>query len=308
MQSDDSPSSWQKRLQGWRASAGSKAGVSSVFRLMAGVPVLNQSFPVCRGQRRGVGASHASPPYVAVVYIAEGRARGHAVAKPALLQPGTVAVWHSSDQVTINVVEPLKTCTFLFSENDLTVCLRKRREQQPITIASDSPLGPMLSGFFGALTRGLDTLPERYHEATLAMARELVEKAVSAEVTAAKSPGDLALERIFEYISHNLHDPNLSPETLAKEHGISVRYLHLLFSRRQLQVATWIRQRRLERCRGDLTSAPDAVTITSIALKWGFNDSSHFSRLFSNTYGEAPNAYRRRSRRTPEHDLSTDGE
>lgn len=296
MQTDDSPSSSHKRTSGWRGAARGNAG--AVVRIVAGVAVLEESFPVGDGQRRGVPVDRGAAPYLAVVYVAEGRAWGYTGERPELLQPGSVAVWHSSDAVAINVVETLRTFTFRLSENDLSTYLRKRGEPRSRTIASDSALGPMLGGFFDALTRRLDTLPERYHEATLAMARELVGKALQAELGESKGPGDLTLERIIEHVNHHLHDPSLSPETLAQAHNISVRYLHLLFSRRGIQVATWIRQRRLESCRSDLASAPESVTITSIALKWGFNDSSHFSRLFSNTYGESPNAYRRRTRRS----------
>ncbi|MDU6746935.1 MAG: helix-turn-helix domain-containing protein, partial [Bradyrhizobium sp.] len=41
-----------------------------------------------------------------------------------------------------------------------------------------------------------------------------------------------------------------------------------------------VRQRRLDRCRSDLEAARRTESITSIALRWGFNDPSHFSRLF----------------------------
>jgi AraC-like DNA-binding protein len=154
-----------------------------------------------------------------------------------------------------------------------------------------------VSGFFEGLTRRLGDLPERYHESVISMAREVVTKALlAADFSVEKSPADLTLDRMLEHINRNLHDPNLSPETLANAQAISVRYLHLLFSRRGIQVATWIRQRRLEACRVELATAPETVTITSIALKWGFNDSSHFSRLFSSTFGLSPASYRRQAR------------
>ena len=55
-----------------------------------------------------------------------------------------------------------------------------------------------------------------------------------------------------------------------------------------------LRQRRLDRCRSDLEAARRTESITSIALRWGFNDPSHFSRLFRRRYGVAPRALARK--------------
>ncbi|MBR1139034.1 MAG: helix-turn-helix domain-containing protein [Bradyrhizobium sp.] len=55
-----------------------------------------------------------------------------------------------------------------------------------------------------------------------------------------------------------------------------------------------VRQRRLDRCRSDLEAARRTESITSIALRWGFNDPSHFSRLFGRRYGIAPRALARK--------------
>jgi hypothetical protein len=42
-----------------------------------------------------------------------------------------------------------------------------------------------------------------------------------------------------------------------------------------------VRRRRLLRCRAELDGADTEASITEIAYRWGFNDSAHFSRLFS---------------------------
>ena len=55
-----------------------------------------------------------------------------------------------------------------------------------------------------------------------------------------------------------------------------------------------VRQRRLDRCRSDLEAARRTESITSIALRWGFNDPSHFSRLFRRRYRIAPRALARK--------------
>jgi AraC-like DNA-binding protein len=99
--------------------------------------------------------------------------------------------------------------------------------------------------------------------------------------------------KIHDFIQQRLGDPDLSPETVAAVHQISMRYLYKLFQRQGLTVAGWIRQRRLERCRSDL-AAPhlSRVPIHAIAARWGFTDSAHFSRAFRAAYGMPPKDYR----------------
>ncbi|MBB4917575.1 helix-turn-helix domain-containing protein [Streptosporangium saharense] len=101
------------------------------------------------------------------------------------------------------------------------------------------------------------------------------------------------LPRIRTYIDDNLGDPNLSPETVAAAHHISTSYLYKIFARQGISVARWIRQRRLERCRKDLSDPRlGGRAVGEVGAQWGFVDSSYFSRVFRQTYGCSPRAYR----------------
>lgn len=52
-----------------------------------------------------------------------------------------------------------------------------------------------------------------------------------------------------------------------------------------------VRQRRLARARADLLSTD--WTVSAIAARWHFHDSSHFIRAHKKRYGETPNTLRR---------------
>jgi AraC-like DNA-binding protein len=99
--------------------------------------------------------------------------------------------------------------------------------------------------------------------------------------------------RIHDFIQQRLADPGLTPETIAAAHGISTRHLYKLFEEQGLTVAAWIRERRLERCRHDLTD-PRLLSrpVQGVAARWGFSDPAHFSRLFRAAYGVSPRSYR----------------
>jgi AraC-like DNA-binding protein len=107
------------------------------------------------------------------------------------------------------------------------------------------------------------------------------------------------LRRIHAFIEQHLHDPDLSPATIAAAHHISLRYLYKLFEAQQTTVAGWIRRRRLERCRRDLLDpALLGRPVSAIGTRWGLPNPAHFSRAFRAAYGLAPVEYRRMGTRS----------
>ena len=108
---------------------------------------------------------------------------------------------------------------------------------------------------------------------------------------------EVLLGKARAYIEDNLADPGLNPQQIAAAQFISVRQLHALFSQDGTSVAAWIRARRLERCRGDLSDRRhDHLPVGAVAARHGLVDPAHFSRLFKAAYGEPPSEFRRRLR------------
>lgn len=101
------------------------------------------------------------------------------------------------------------------------------------------------------------------------------------------------LFRIHAFIEERLGDPDLTPSAIAAAHHISPRYLYKLFATEQATVASWIRSRRLERCRRDLLDPALVVRpVSAIAARWGLTNPAHFNRLFRETYGLTPGEFR----------------
>ncbi|GAB4247499.1 MAG: hypothetical protein Kow00129_08060 [Thermoleophilia bacterium] len=74
-----------------------------------------------------------------------------------------------------------------------------------------------------------------------------------------------------------------------------MRYLHLLFEDTGESVSRRIIRRRLDRCREELArSQPRPGFVTEVAFRWGFKDSSHFSRAFKQFHGLSPREFQRR--------------
>jgi AraC-like DNA-binding protein len=101
------------------------------------------------------------------------------------------------------------------------------------------------------------------------------------------------LRSVKSYIESNLGDPNLSLTMIARQNGISLRYLHQLFRLMDMSASEWLRLRRLQGCRELLASPQHAAqSITEIAYSMGFSSSSHFSNLFRAQFNMRPSDVR----------------
>ena len=115
------------------------------------------------------------------------------------------------------------------------------------------------------------------------------------EARGAQASRRAQLHRAHQTIERFLAEPDLSLSRVAEIEGISNRHLQKLFAAAGGSFTRYLRSRRLERCRLDLTNARYADhSISTICFRWGFNDSAHFSRAFRQEYGVSPRDYRRK--------------
>ncbi|WP_020166586.1 MULTISPECIES: helix-turn-helix domain-containing protein [Methylotenera] len=102
-----------------------------------------------------------------------------------------------------------------------------------------------------------------------------------------------ALHSIKDFVERHLSDPILDTAMVVAGTGFSARYINDLLNDYNTSLMRYILQRRLERCSKDLLHLLHTNhNISEIALNWGFNDLSHFSRTFKQKYGCTPNQYR----------------
>lgn len=159
-------------------------------------------------------------------------------------------------------------------------------------LSGRSGLASLVSQFLTALARtpgGQRLTGRRLALNTADLVALLVGEVLQAHSTRSAPAGNEMLARIQRHIEDNLMDPDLSPESIARAHHISVRYLHKLFQAGGTTVGAWTRQRRLDACRAELRAR--RRTVASVAHSWGFASPSHFSRLFRQTYGLSPSEW-----------------
>ncbi|MGV8954742.1 MAG: acetamidase/formamidase family protein [Cypionkella sp.] len=129
----------------------------------------------------------------------------------------------------------------------------------------------------------------------------VVELLASAMLATIKAPeGDLTavqaahFRRVALAIDRRLADVDLHPADIAREEGMSTRYLQRLFAQRGESFSEYLKAQRLEHCRADLLDPNyDTESIASIGQRWGFRDQAHFSRSFTAAFSATPTAVRR---------------
>lgn len=124
--------------------------------------------------------------------------------------------------------------------------------------------------------------PSNYHDEFLAPAQPDQRRAV--------------VQNAMNYVEDHLAE-RITMEAIARAVHMSVRSIQQGF-REELGMTpmTYVRERRLERVREELTDAipADGVTVTQVAERWGFNHLGSFAVEYRKRWGETPSETLRR--------------
>jgi AraC-like DNA-binding protein len=258
-----------------------------------------------RADRRPVEIARSTAEYAILILQQSGTMVITQDGRDARLVPGAATIVDTSRPYVLYAPEPVRQIVVHCPRHQLHSRVRSMQAVTAARIAGDSPTGALLAGTLHTLARERRHLTPIQAEAVGRHVLDLL--AVSLEATpeadaAVFSRGSAALlARINAYLRDNLADPELMPAHVAAAHGISVRHLHRLFHESGDSIGAAIRRGRLDRCRADLQDPRQrARSATEIALRWGFNDSAHFSRAFKAQFGVSPRAVRNRRARDPD--------
>ncbi|CCQ14528.1 Transcriptional regulator, AraC family protein [Rhodococcus sp. AW25M09] len=212
--------------------------------------------------------------------------------REAVLNPGDFAVYDTSAPYDLHFAGDFAMFVVMFPREALRIDSRELTTVAARRIEGDHGVGALVSPFLHGLRRTTvdGTLP------TTPMLENAVLDLLCAALDDAaphNAPGSTLLIEANSLVESHLGDPTLSTASLAARMHISVRYLQKLFESDGRTVAGWIRSRRLDRCHRDLRDPRFAAdSIGTICARHGLIDSSNFSKLFKETYGMSPRAYR----------------
>lgn len=95
------------------------------------------------------------------------------------------------------------------------------------------------------------------------------------------------LNRVCAHIEAHLGDSNLTLNSIARAQGLSERSLNRLFGALGTTPMRWVLQQRLAMSRRKL-ELDCGARVTDVAFAYGFNDLSHFSRVFKKMFAISP--------------------
>lgn len=98
----------------------------------------------------------------------------------------------------------------------------------------------------------------------------------------------LSLYGVKQFIERNIANPMLDSAAIATGTGLSARYINELFQPEETSLMRYVWNSRLAHCHHELKSHDLTKRVSEVALRWGFNDFSHFSRAFKQKYGISP--------------------
>ena len=196
----------------------------------------------------------------------------------------------------------LRMMTFMFPPGLLPLSRNAVGQLAAVRFTASAGLGDVTSQFLRQLARNADHYSPAEAARLSAAALEVLATRLAREQDVRgwgtpEARRHALLTTIQAFIQQRLADPALCPAEIAAAHHISLRSLHQLFHDEGLTVAGWIRRRRLECCRRDLSDpAQGERPVAAIAAGWGFASPGDFSRAFRAVHGLPPAEYRMSAR------------
>ncbi len=208
------------------------------------------------------------------------------------MSAGDLILWDGTKPAEVEVLETFFKRTLLLPRKRVLSECPQLGDAGAIRIGSDTGSARLLVRYLNALAIELTSLSDLEAKVAVRTVYDLLAEALRPAAPSSREARRTALRAsVRRYIHDNLSDPRLSPPRIAAANAMSVRALHALFEETDESVAQTIRRERLRRAFDDLTDSSDD-SVLDIALRWGFSDAAHFSRVFKREYGLSPSDVR----------------
>ncbi|MEN0134900.1 MAG: helix-turn-helix domain-containing protein [Rhodococcus sp. (in: high G+C Gram-positive bacteria)] len=212
--------------------------------------------------------------------------------REAHLTPGDFAIYDTSTPYELRFTQHFSMFVLMFPRDLLRFTSQDLDAVSARRIHGSAGIGALVSTLLTNLNApDIDTMSASrvLQDAVL----DLLIAALHAEVPPFATQEPALLSDAMSFIEANIDDTALDTAVVASRHHVSARHLQRTFAAAGHTVAGWIRNSRLEKCRHDLADVHlNGESIAAICSRYGLVNSSHFSKLFKETYGMSPRAYR----------------
>ena len=241
----------------------------------------------------------ADGDYYLLIYQARGRSEILQSGQSTVLSPGDMTLVRSGEPLEFIHRGLIRHLSFHLPGDVVRKAFGPSEVPVARRLSSHNALGSLLAGLVQQV-HCRSTELSAIHSSALAeaMAALLVPLLKQHECGAVRDAVAEELEAVTatnvrRFVDANLRNPNISPRSIARALGCSVRHVHRAFETSGTTISNYIRTRRLESCGRELKDpAYMRETVTEIAFRWGFAEVSHFSRSFKEHFGLSPREYR----------------
>lgn len=216
--------------------------------------------------------------------------------REVFLNPGDMTIYDATRPHRIDCPEKFEKLIVSIPRPMLRERAAKIEDCLALRVPGDAGMGSITANFIRSSAHHAAELPAREFSNLAEHCIDLLTLALGSPRRAdtnASRHRVIAMNRIKNYVEQNLQDPELNTAMVARGVGMSPRYINHIINDGDTSLMRYVWKRRLENCRRELLAHSHAGDrISDIAFRWGFNDLSHFSRSFKQSFCLAPRDYR----------------
>lgn len=249
----------------------------------------------CRFIRNTEHIHKTKNDFILVTLRLNSKARKTLDAKSYNVTSGDISIYHGTRASRLNVNDNVDALIYQFPINHLYKFIKHPEDLHGSLISNKSQLGKLISNYILTLATEIGriapaTVPVIFDNFLQLLFLGLTsDKQNDMHAECAQLP---LLTQIKDYITLNLANPLLSPEYIARNFRISLRYLYNLFENDDATLCQFIMNERLILANKRLLQESSTKSISEIAFDSGFNNVSHFCKIFKKKYNVTPSELR----------------
>lgn len=262
-------------------------GIAEISRIDAGAQ---------RIDRRRSDIANCSKPRYYLCYQAAGRARFVERHSDTIVTAGEMVLLDNCEPYSVAYDDTVTEIILQIPHDVLRDRFRHPDRCVGRKLTGQRAVTRITGDFLASLATQAHVLSDSQRALTAQMALNLFSEMLVEETSGEVGAGThqaILMARIKQHVLARLADPGLSIESVASGVGLSTRYVSRLFQNHGETFGRYLLQERIDRCKRELVNpSMRALRVSEIALRSGFNNLSHFSRVFRESVGRSPSDYR----------------